>query len=232
LRCNGGCKTISHVGPRKGRQCRPASGHPTRLSWCLPGPASGRTRRRCGPLRKPAFLLAEGTGWVGPPLREIPTCRTPPQGHPPNSQLVPSGYLLLTIPLERPPYICGPAVTPLTSVVRGLSARQTARVHQDCSSLLSSLTARDTNTHIVALAIARTISAVLSRTGHAAFGLMRLVAEGRDCGARARRCEVEAFSGDGVGVQRAQSVCSDLFAANAGVGAVVVAAVSLVRLET
>jgi|GEM_PF-6098257 len=47
---------------------------------------------------------------------------------------------------------------------------------------------------------------------------MRLVAESRGCGASARQCEVEAFSGDGVGVQHAQAVCSDLFAANAGVG--------------
>jgi len=36
-----------------------------------------------------------------PPLKQNVPRRTPPRGHPPSSALVPSGYLLLTIPLER-----------------------------------------------------------------------------------------------------------------------------------
>ena len=130
-----------------------------------------------------AATLLRCHGRYARPCSNAPNHGTPPRGHPPILRWFhPAASCLLL--RSNDSYFSGRAVTPPASVARGWPASERVR-RKPARDLLRSLTARDTSTHIAALDTAPTISAVLSMTGHAAFGLMRLVAGLR--GSRPRR---------------------------------------------
>jgi len=157
---------------------------PTRLSWSLPGPASGRARRCCGPLRKPALHPSCRGRCLGRPPFAKSHLPDPTQGAPPQFCVGSIRVLLAYYSAQTIADFSGPAVTPPASVVRSWPASKRLR-RKPAQRPLSSLPARDTNAHTAVLAAVRTMPAVLSTAGHAALGLMRLVAGFR--GLRLRR---------------------------------------------